>query len=350
MAPGGMDDATTKTRGRRRRARIAIAIGLLFGIALTVALVVWSGAGDLAALFARLGWADGCLALAVVVAVLSAVQFLDAVGWGVLIERSARPGWARLFWLRYLCNSVNTLLPVAQVGGEFVRALGLARWGLPAPRAGAGVVVDLTLGLATLVAFAGLGMVVALLALGGGGDTLLGAGIATLVFAGLVASFVLAQRRGLFAAMAHGLGRFTVGKRWLAVVGGAEALDREIDRIYRRPGPVLTCALWRFVGWLVGGIEVWAILWFLGVEASLADALVLESLGQIIRNAGFAIPGALGVQEGGFTAIALLLGLGPEVGLAVSLVKRARSVVVGLPILLIWQLQEGRGLARRLGG
>ena len=134
------------------------------------------------------------------------------------------------------------------------------------------------------------------------------------------------------------------------MVGGAEALDREIDAIYRRPGPVLECALWRFVGWLAGALEVWAILWFLGIEASLAEALVLESLGQIIRNAGFAIPGQLGVQEGGFTAIALLLGLGPEVGLAVSLVKRARSLVVGVPILLVWQVVEGRGLARRLGG
>ena len=346
MAGPAMNDDDTETNRGTARRRMGVVLFFLLGVALTVALVVWSGAGDLAALFARLGWGEGILALLVVVAVFSAIQLVDAIGWGRLIPATERPGWARLFWLRYVCNSVNTLLPVAQVGGEFVRALGLARLGLPAPRAGAGVVIDLTLGLATLVIFALLGLALAGTR-AGGGDTLLGAAIATAVFAALIAGFVAAQRRGLFAAMAHGLGRFTVGQRWLAVVGGATALDAEIDAIYRRRGPVLSCAAWRLVGWLAGAFEVWAILWFLGIEVGFAEALILESLGQIIRNAGFAIPGALGVQEGGFTAIALLLGLGPEVGLAVSLFKRARVVVVGLPILLVWQALEGRRLAAR---
>ncbi len=348
MSGANEDDSATPGAARHR---VFVTLALLVGIALTVALIAWSGAGDLAALFTRLGLGDGLLALAGVIAIFSLVQLLDAIGWGALIEAAAHPGWPRLLWLRYLGNSVNTLLPVAQVGGEFVRALLLARGGVAASRAGAGVVVDLTLGLATLVVFAALGVVIAVLGPrgdGGGGDTVLGAGIATLVFAGLVGGFLWAQRKGLFGAMAHAIGGFTVGARWLAVVGGAEALDREIDALYRRPRAIGHCAFWRLVGWLVGVLEVWAILWFLGLEASLAEALVLESLGQIIRNAGFAIPGALGVQEGGFLAVALLLGMGPEVGLAISFAKRARSLVVGLPILLVWQLSEGRALARRL--
>ena len=31
-----------------------------------------------------------------------------------------------------------------------------------------------------------------------------------------------------------------------------------------------------------------------------------------------------------------------EIGLAVSLLKRARDVVVGVPVLLIWQAVEGK--------
>jgi hypothetical protein len=37
-----------------------------------------------------------------------------------------------------------------------------------------------------------------------------------------------------------------------------------------------------------------------------------------------------------------MLGLGPEVALAASLVRRARDLVLGLPALLFWQVAEGR--------
>ena len=62
---------------------------------------------------------------------------------------------------------------------------------------------------------------------------------------------------------------------------------------------------------------------------SWSDALVLESLGQAIRGAAFAIPGSLGVQEGGYLLLAPLAGLPPEAALALSLAKRAREVLLG---------------------
>ena len=37
-----------------------------------------------------------------------------------------------------------------------------------------------------------------------------------------------------------------------------------------------------------------------------------------------------------------MLGLGPEVALAVSLVRRARALLLRLPALLVWQIAEGR--------
>jgi len=61
---------------------------------------------------------------------------------------------------------------------------------------------------------------------------------------------------------------------------------------------------------------------------------VLESLGQAIRGAGFAIPGALGVQEGGYLLLAPLAGLAPGAALALSLAKRVRELLLGLPGLL----------------
>ena len=66
----------------------------------------------------------------------------------------------------------------------------------------------------------------------------------------------------------------------------------------------------------------------------------MESLGQAIRGAAFAIPGALGVQEGGYLLLAPLVGLPPDAGLALSLAKRARELLLGLPGLLYLHLSS----------
>jgi hypothetical protein len=78
---------------------------------------------------------------------------------------------------------------------------------------------------------------------------------------------------------------------------------------------------------------------------SWSDALMLESVGQAIRGAAFAIPGALGVQEGGYLLLGALVGLHAETGLALSLAKRARELLLGLPGLLYLHWAE-RGGAR----
>lgn len=70
--------------------------------------------------------------------------------------------------------------------------------------------------------------------------------------------------------------------------------------------------------------------------------LVLQSLGKPARGAAFFVPGGLGVQEGSFMLVGSALGLGPDAGLALSLVKRFRELMMGLPGLLSWQLVEGR--------
>jgi uncharacterized membrane protein YbhN (UPF0104 family) len=82
------------------------------------------------------------------------------------------------------------------------------------------------------------------------------------------------------------------------------------------------------------------LLRLLGSPVSWADALALESLGSAIRAAGFAIPGSLGVQEGGYLLLAPLLGLRPDVALAVSLGKRARELLLGIPGLIYLHSSE----------
>ena len=56
------------------------------------------------------------------------------------------------------------------------------------------------------------------------------------------------------------------------------------------------------------------------------------------------VPGAAGVQEAGYVGLGAAFGVPPEIALSVSLLRRAKDIGWGLPILGAWQWQEVRRL------
>ena len=111
---------------------------------------------------------------------------------------------------------------------------------------------------------------------------------------------------------------------------------------------VRACVL-RLATWIIGAGEVWLVTYFLGRPLFLIDALILESLGNGIYAAAFVVRGALGVLEGGYVMFGALFGLPADISLTISLSKRVRELLLGLPGLLAWQWEETRGLRRRKG-
>jgi uncharacterized membrane protein YbhN (UPF0104 family) len=80
----------------------------------------------------------------------------------------------------------------------------------------------------------------------------------------------------------------------------------------------------------------------IGGHISIFSAIAIEALLAALRSATVFVPASIGVQEAGYAALMPLFGLGPEIGLAVSLLRRARDVAVGVPVLLAWQAMESR--------
>ncbi|MEI9890272.1 MAG: hypothetical protein WDN45_06275 [Caulobacteraceae bacterium] len=70
--------------------------------------------------------------------------------------------------------------------------------------------------------------------------------------------------------------------------------------------------------------------------------MAIESLLFAARNAAFIVPSGLGVQEGVYALVGPLFGLPAEAALALSLLKRGRDLAIGVPVLLSWQLAEGK--------
>jgi putative membrane protein len=172
-----------------------------------------------------------------------------------------------------------------------------------------------------------------------GGRRLAGPVIVGLVAtAGTVAAFYAVQRRGVFGPLARRLAHVVRSPEWSAVSSSAEALDVWIDRLYRDRRALFVSAVWHVLSWLLGASEIWLALRLLGQPVPLATAVVIESLAEAIRTAAFAIPAALGVQEGGFVLLGSVFGFGPELSIALSLTKRVRELCLGIPGLIVWQL------------
>ena len=273
---------------------------------------------------------------------------LDAAAIRVLFIPGAAPVALRDSILtRWVGESANSFLPAGQLGGPVLMARHLAHRGMPMRDAAAAITVSTTLGTFAQIIFALCG--VALLGAHAGHISEHALRMSALVASGFLAvqigGFYLLQRRGFFSKLIRAATRFAGKRDWSQWVSRAEAIDLSIQEIYRRGGGVAASFLLSLVGWLVGTGEVFLVLQLLGHPASWLDSLLLESLGQAIRGAAFAVPGALGVQEGGYLLLAPLAGLPPDAALALSLAKRAREILLGLPGLLYLHLAERAGAA-----
>jgi uncharacterized membrane protein YbhN (UPF0104 family) len=78
----------------------------------------------------------------------------------------------------------------------------------------------------------------------------------------------------------------------------------------------------------------------MGDPIGIGEALVIESLMHAVRGAAFAVPGALGAQEGALVLLCAAFGIPPEEAIALSLVKRAADLALGAPGLVAWQMLE----------
>jgi putative membrane protein len=305
---------------------------LSIGVLLFVAVLVSQGLPGIITTLAHAGWG-----LLLVAAFHLLPLWLDAVAICVLFEPgSSRSPVKDSLLARWVGESANSLMPAGQLGGPVLMARYLARHGLPTEEAAAAITVSTTLQTFAQIAFALLGVVVLGMQSSHFSPAALrtAALIASAFLAIQVGGFYLIQRRGLFSKLMSAVRRFSRKRDWSQWVVQAQAIDLAVQNTYRRNGPVTASFLLSLVGWVVGTGEVYLIAGLFGTPVSWRDAFVLESLGQAIRGAGFAIPGALGVQEGGYLLLAPLAGLAPGAALALSLAKRSRELLLGLPGLL----------------
>jgi putative membrane protein len=322
--------------------KIAARLAFLSGLGVLIMLVVHSGGQNLLRELAAAGWL-----LLLLVPLHFLPLLLDVCGWRALV-----PGPARLRVLLAIAavrEAINRLLPVAAIGGEFIGVRLLMRHGTPGGTAAASVIVETMLTVVSQSLFAAIGVmcVASLTRLPAPVSFWLGLALGLPVL-GAVAALI--GSRSIIVRLERLASRLcALAAPGAAQIGLTAFLDESIRRLVRSPGRLMKAVAWQVSGLLAGCLETWLVLRWLGHPVGFAAAVALESLTQIIRSLLFIVPAGVGVQELGLIGLSRLLGVDADTALALSLAKRLREALFGLPVLALWQWSE-EGLGFRAAG
>jgi putative membrane protein len=262
----------------------------------------------------------------------------------MLMPGKKRPSIGYFMYVLWLRSAVNNMMPVARIGGEVVAVRVMMKHGIRKTLAVASTVVELTMSVIAVFVFDIVGIALFIAHVGDKNIALkLAAG--TLFALPAIIAMIVVQRLGFFGLLDK-IFNLMFRETWKKYAGSAQMLDRAVHVMYRRYARVIGCGFWQLAAWVMGTGEIWLSLHFLGHTLPLSQAMMLEALIQASASAAFVVPGALGVQEAGFLFFGQMLGLSPEIAVAMAVMRRCRDILIFVPGLITWQIQEGRWLFR----
>jgi putative membrane protein len=312
----------------------------LIGLAVSVTLLGWYGFGGVVAAVASAGWRG----FAIIVAWQMLLFCVLGLAWDAIIpSRERRRPWVPI-WGRMVRDASANCLPFSQVGGFVFGARAVTLHGFSWPLATASTVVDVTAEFLAEVAFTGIGLGILLARAPRSGLAVpveVGLGLA------VMACFAFVWLQHGAADLFARLGRRIAGRWFDNANDRMQVLQAELGLIY---GHTLRLAIGFFVhllGWLGTGVAGFITYRLLGVPINFDDALAIEALLSAAAAVAFLVPVNAGVQEAGYAGLGAIFGVPPELSLGVSLIRRARDLTVGVPILLLWQVLEVRRLRVR---
>lgn len=314
------------------------------GLAGVIYLIVVSGAEEIGRAMILIGWFLIPISLFHLLP-----MWLSAMSWRDMLPPAPRLSVARVTFIRWIRESINSLLPVAGVGGDVVCARLAYLRGVNGSAAAGSMVVDLTVGVLTQLLFVFIGLI--LLVIRSTEPVVLA--IVWSVLAGLVifvvvmTVFIVLQHKGLFGISAVLANSVFKSEKFAEFSGHASRVDEAVREIYRNRRKLASASLWRLAGWIAGAGEIWLTMYFFGQPIGWDDALILESLSSGIRAAAFMVPGALGLLEGGIVVIGSALAIPAPTAIVIALAKRVRELMLGLPGLVAWHFTELRHARNR---
>lgn len=315
--------------------RILSYLGLLAGLTILTLLLAWGGIADVLHLLLASGWS----LLWLPVVWLPSMP-VCAWSWRLLFFTPHTPPFRHLLTGIWIGRAINTLLPVATIGGEIAKVRLITLWETNGIAASASVLVDKTVQATCLIPWGLIGFMLMFLITPDHsifypvltGFTLLALGII---------GFILVQHAGMFGGITSFFGKFFKSDNWITMNNHAREGDQIVRELYRDRGRFTLSVLLRTLSLMLESSEVWLACYLFQHPITIAEALMVRSMVSILNNIMFFIPNAYGIQEGAYVIMGKLIGLTPELSLAVSLATRVRELIIDLPGFLAWQMIEG---------
>jgi putative membrane protein len=312
----------------------------VLGLAFALYLFMYVGRGAVFSAAVGVGWGG----FAILCLFALGLFLILGAAWHVLLPSA--PNKLRVFvGARMVRDAATEVLPFSQLGGIVLGTRAAILHGISRPLVLATTIVDVTTEMLAQIVYIALGALI----FGARAPQVdfaasltrsVAIGLALILVGGGL--FLALQRRHHWITEKIAVRLFRDTVAGAAAVNAAAAVTAALDDTYRSRTRVGVSAALHFAGWIASAFGTWIAFRLMGTRADFVSVVALESLICATRSAAFFMPHAFGVQEAAYAVLCPLLGIGAEYGLAVSILKRGRDIMVGVPILLIWQATEGR--------
>jgi putative membrane protein len=312
--------------------RLNLALCAAIGIGVAAVLATYAGLGTVYSALNDVGW----LGLAWICMLQLSSMALCAAAWKSVADNTS---FLSCLTARFIRDGVSNLAGIIPAVGEIAGARALSLLGATAGVAAASTVVDVAVESLAQAIYTIIGLI-PLLFLVQPGELTRWLAVIAVATAPIFAVFVVTRRRGALRLAERIIIRIS------HALGFPAATDLDLSRnvldIYQRRRHVWFALLLHLAGWFVSAVQLWAAAQAMDRPLSPGEALALQSLVYAARGAFFFVPWGLGVQEGTFVLVGAVLGVDAASALALSLILRARDIVLGLPAIIALYTAEGR--------
>ncbi len=271
---------------------------------------------------------------------------LNTLGWKYSFTK-VKISFKDLFLIRLAGESINWTIPSANLAGEPMKAYFLKKHNISMVDGMTSVVISKTIRIISQIIFVMIGVVFLLLKLNVSGSHLTSSIAIILLGIPIIIFIIFIQRQGIFAFLLKLLRMFRIRIRYIEErEERLMELDKNIYQFYsHNKKKAFYSFVYCFLGWMAGLIEVFLILYLLGIPVDTVSAYIIESLSTAARGVTSFIPGSVGGQEGGIIAIFVSLKLSASIALTFGILRRFRELIwtgAGLFIFskLEWTIEE----------
>lgn len=242
-----------------------------------------------------------------------------------------RVAFSHLYWMRIAGEFINNFTPTAHIGGDVARLWMLKKYDIPSSVALTTIVMDKAALVITEILFIFTGIFLLLLKVEVSGGIWIGVAVAVGGAVGVTYAIVATLHKGVFSKITHALSQRLNLPGVDRLHDKIIKLDHHLMQFYHNHhDEFLRSNYLHYTSWIIGTLETWTLLHLLGMPVGVLDALMIEALIFLAKGLGFFIPGSLGVYEGGSILLFQVLHLDGGLGLAFTMLKRAREIVIGL--------------------